>query len=58
VDLLLTALAPVVEAVGATAGPHYEVVLHDLRTPERSIYAIANGAVTGRRAGGAVVGGP
>jgi len=58
VDLLLSALAPVVEAVGATVGPYCEVVLHDLRVPERSIHAIANGAVTGRRAGGPVVGGP
>jgi predicted transcriptional regulator YheO len=34
------------------------VVLHDLRNPERSIVAIANGHVTHRRVGGPVVGGP
>lgn len=58
VDRALEILQPLVEAVGATLGPHCEVVLHDLRTPERSITAIANGTVTGRRVGGPVVGGP
>ncbi len=35
-----------------------EIVLHDLTHPERSIVAIANGHVTGRRVGGSVLGGP
>ncbi|MGQ0570238.1 MAG: PAS domain-containing protein [Armatimonadota bacterium] len=58
VDQALTVLKPLVEAVGATVGPHCEVVLHDSRAPEKSIVAIWNGAVTGRRVGGPVVGGP
>jgi predicted transcriptional regulator YheO len=55
---VLSVLRPVVEAIGRTVGSHCEVVLHDLRVPERSIVAIGNGAVTGRRIGGPVVGGP
>jgi predicted transcriptional regulator YheO len=58
VDAVLTMLRPVVEAIGRTVGSHCEVVLHDLRVPERSIVAISNGAVTGRHVGGPVVGGP
>ena len=58
VDATLTLLRPVVEAIGQTVGSHCEVVLHDLRVPEHSIVAISNGAVTGRRVGGPVVGGP
>jgi predicted transcriptional regulator YheO len=58
VDATLAVLRPVVEAIGRTVGSHCEVVLHDLRVPEHSIMAISNGAVTGRRVGGPVVGGP
>ncbi len=58
VDAVLAILKPMVEAVGSTIGPHCEVVLHDLRTPEHSIIAIWNGSVTGRQVGGPVVGGP
>lgn len=58
VDRVLSMLRPLVEAVGATVGAHCEVVLHDLRVPERSVVAIWNGQVTGRRVGGPIVGGP
>jgi predicted transcriptional regulator YheO len=58
VDATLDLLRPLVDAIGKTVGLHCEVVLHDLRTPERSIVAIANGTVTGRRVGGPVIGGP
>ena len=58
VDRVLQIFKGVVEAVGLTVGPHCEVVLHDLRIPEQSIVTISNGAVTGRRVGGPVVGGP
>ncbi len=58
VDSVLALLRPAAEAIGKTVGAHCEVVLHDLRVPERSIVAITNGAVTGRRVGGPVVGGP
>lgn len=39
------------EFLGAMLGPDYEVVLHDLTDPERSIIAIANGHVSGRTIG-------
>ncbi|MBX6350829.1 MAG: PAS domain-containing protein [Clostridia bacterium] len=55
---LLSTLEPLVPLLGELFGPECEVVLHDLRRPESSIVAIANGHVTGRRAGGPVVGGP
>src|SRR3990170_4461078 len=58
VDATLALLQPLVDAIGKTVGPHCEVVLHDLRTPEHSIVAVCNGAVTNRRVGGPVIGGP
>jgi predicted transcriptional regulator YheO len=58
VDESLQLLTPIVHAIGATLGAHCEVVLHDLRVPERSIVAISNGQVTGRHVGGPVIGGP
>jgi predicted transcriptional regulator YheO len=33
------------------SGPHCEVVLHDLTTPERSVVGIANGYISGRNVG-------
>lgn len=44
---------PLVDAIAETFGKNCEVVLHDLRYPDRSIVKISNGHVTGR-----VVGGP
>lgn len=38
-------------ALAETFGPNCEVVLHDLSHPQRSIIAIANGHVTGRKVG-------
>lgn len=55
---ILANLSPLVEAIAGTFGSKLEVVLHDLRTPEHSIVAIANGAVTGREVGGPIIGGP
>lgn len=52
-DAILTALLPVVEGLAATFGRSCEVVLHDYRTPEASVVAVA-GEVTGRTAGGAM----
>ena len=57
-DVLLRTLRPFVSAVATMFGSNCEVVLHDLRDPEHSIVAIANGHVTGRRLGGPIVGGP
>ncbi len=46
----LTALVPVFERLARALGSTYEIVLHDLRYPERSVCGIA-GKVTGRSVG-------
>ena len=40
-----------VEFLGQTLGPDYEVVLQDLSSDNRSIIAIANGHISGRSVG-------
>ena len=57
-EAIIAHLRPLVDALAGTFGPSLEVVLHDLRTPERSIVVIANGHVSGRRVGGPIIGGP
>ncbi|MBN0042712.1 PAS domain-containing protein [Streptomyces actuosus] len=52
-DAILGALRPIVNGIAATFGPLCEVVLHDYRTPEASVTAVA-GSVTGRAVGGAM----
>lgn len=49
---LLNSFIPLVEALGKMFGKNCEVVLHDISNPQRSIVAIANGHVTGRKVGG------
>lgn len=49
---LLKNMIPLVEAIANTFGKNCEVVLHDVRKPDNSIVAIANGHVTNRVAGG------
>lgn len=58
VDNFLENLALAVEGISRAFGRNCEVVLHDLRHPERSIVAIANQHVTGRRVGDPLIGGP
>ena len=41
-----------VEFLGQALGPTYEIVLHDLKDPDHSIVAIANGDLSGRSIGG------
>lgn len=41
----------VAELIVQTFGQDCEVVLHDLRTPEKSVCYVANGHVTGRKVG-------
>ena len=48
---LLESYIPMVRFIAAMCGPHYEVVLHDLRDIEHSIIAIENGHISGRRPG-------
>jgi predicted transcriptional regulator YheO len=57
-DELLGNLSLVVDAIGSIFGRHCEVVLHDLRHPERSVVAIANGHVTGRKIGSPLIAAP
>lgn len=57
-DELMGNLSLVVDAIGSIFGKHCEVVLHDLRHPERSVVAIANGSVTGRKIGSPLIAAP
>ena len=56
--LILDVLHSTLKMLSNAVGHHIEIVLHDLTNPERSILAIANGHVTGRKVGGSVLGGP
>ncbi len=42
---------PVVDCIADLLGPNAEVVLHDVRRPERSVIMIRNGHITGRTLG-------
>jgi predicted transcriptional regulator YheO len=55
---VINALRPVVSMLAAMAGPHLEVVLHDVSKPENSVIAIANGHISGRSVGSSVLEGP
>jgi predicted transcriptional regulator YheO len=57
-DAVIDALRSLVPALSGIFGRNCEVVVHDLRRPERSIVAIANSHVTGRTLHGPLVGGP
>lgn len=55
---IVRALKAVIEVLPHMLGPNVEAVLHDLLHPERSIIAIANGHVSGRVVGQAILSGP
>jgi predicted transcriptional regulator YheO len=55
---VINALRPVVPMLASMAGPHLEVVLHDVSKPENSVIAIANGHISGRSVGSSVLEGP
>jgi len=57
-EAVINALRPVVPMLAAMAGPHLEVVLHDVSRPENSVIAIANGHISGRSVGSSVLEGP
>lgn len=57
-EAVINALKPVVPMLAAMAGPHLEVVLHDVSRPEGSVVAIANGHISGRAVGSSVLEGP
>jgi predicted transcriptional regulator YheO len=48
---ILKSMIPLVEGIANTFGKNCEVILHDIRNPQSSIIAIANGHVTGRSVG-------
>lgn len=48
---ILKSMMPLVEGIANTFGKNCEVILHDIRNPQSSIVAIANGHVTGRTVG-------
>ena len=52
---LLKSYIPMVHFIAAFGGPHYEVVLHDLRDIEHSIIAIENGHISGRKIGDGII---
>jgi len=55
---VINALRPLVPMLAAMAGPHLEVVLHDVSKQENSVIAIANGHISGRGVGSSVLEGP
>jgi predicted transcriptional regulator YheO len=55
---VINALLPIVPMLAAMAGPHLEVVLHDVGKPENSVIAIGNGHISGRGVGSSVLEGP
>lgn len=57
-DAVINALRQVVPLLAAMAGPHLEVVLHDVSRPRDSVIAIANGHISGRTVGSSVLDGP
>ncbi|QVM94495.1 PAS domain-containing protein [Pseudomonas sp. B21-012] len=57
-QLILGVLHSTLKMLSQVVGNHTEIVLHDLLNPERSILAIANGHVTGRRVGDSLLGSP
>ena len=48
---LLKGIIPLVEGIANTFGKNCEVLLHDIRNPQSSVIAIANGHITGRSIG-------
>ncbi len=50
-DALLRQYAKLTEFLGRALGPDYEVALHDLTDTNRSLIAIANGHISGRKVG-------
>ena len=42
---------PLVEFMGKICGKSYEIILHDVSTPERSVIAACNEHLSGRRVG-------
>lgn len=48
---ILKSMIPLIEGIANTFGKNCEVILHDIRYPQSSVIAIANGYITGRTVG-------
>lgn len=48
---IMKGMMPLVEGIANTFGKNCEVILHDIRNPQSSVIAIANGHITGRTVG-------
>jgi len=48
---LLEKYIPLVQFMGEICGKNYEIILHDVSTPERSVIAACNSHLSGRRVG-------
>lgn len=48
---ILNRYIPIIDFIADICGTEYEVVLHDITTPEASVIAIKNGHITGREIG-------
>jgi len=48
---ILKGIIPLVDGIANTFGKNCEVLLHDIRNPQSSVIAIANGHITGRSIG-------
>jgi predicted transcriptional regulator YheO len=55
---ILSVLKAVVRGLEHVVGSNVELIVHDMRNPERSTVAIANGHVTGRRVGDPIIAAP
>ncbi|NCB63078.1 MAG: hypothetical protein EOM52_05605 [Clostridia bacterium] len=48
---ILLRYVPLIQFMGAICGSDYEVILHDVSTPDQSVIAIENGYLSGRKVG-------
>lgn len=55
---LISLLEAAMDALAATVSSNHEIVLHNLTVPERSVYKIINGHVSGRKQGDGLLSGP
>lgn len=57
-QLTLTILKATLQALGSVVPRNVEILLHDLEHPERSVVAIVNGHLSGRRVGSPILAAP
>lgn len=57
-NTIVDILSAVLEGLAGVVGPNTEVILHDMRIPERSTVALVNGHVTKRQLGDPIIAAP